>query len=500
MTTPPRLPVESVHPGPGPDSRGSAATRAPAAGSGPDNAYRLPPGLSRSLLFYAHKPWVKLGEPIRLFEYLKQRFGAIAQYRFMGTTIVYMNDPQYIREILVNQASSFVKERTLQRMKILLGDGLITADGPLHMRNRKLMAPAFHRQRIAGYADTIVSITESNIAAWTHGEVVDSNGTMMLLSLEIIAQTLFDTPVTPAIRGINDDTNTIMSMYNFLVGFPALERVLHLPIPGVLKFRQAKARMVRVVNEMIATRRAQILAGDADRNDLLTLLVAARYEPEEGRPEGHADVPGLTDAQILDEVLTIFLAGYETVANALTWTWYLLSLNPVVEAKLHAELDAVLGTGAGRRRPTLESYGALRYTEQVFAEAMRLYPPAWAMGRMSTAPVTLGRYRVPPGAHFFFSQYMMHRSEEYFPDPLRFDPDRFTPENKAARERFTYFPFGGGGRQCIGESFAWMEGVLVLATIAQRWKMRFVGDTPPVPQAKITLRPNGPVRMRLEAR
>lgn len=495
MTTPPPLPAELADPvSPVVEEKAQAETSLAA----PDEGYRLPPGLPRSLLFYAHKPWVKLGEPIRLFEYLKQRFGSICQYSFMGTTIVFMNNPQYIREILINQASSFVKERTLQRMKILLGEGLITADGPLHMRNRKLMAPAFHRQRIAGYAALIVNTTESNIARWQPGEVVDANGTMMLLSLEIIAQTLFDTPVTDDIRSINDNTNTIMGLYNFLVGFPALERFLHLPIPGVVKFRRAKASMVRVVNAMIAARRDELMTDRTrDRSDLLSLLVAARYEREAGDPD---DLPGMSDAQILDEVLTIFLAGYETVANALTWTWYLLSQNPEVEVKLHAELDAVLGTGANRQRPSLETYPALRYTEQVFAESMRLYPPAWAMGRMSTAPVTLGPYRIPPGAHFFFSQYMMHRSPEFFPDPLRFDPDRFSPESKAARERFTYFPFGGGGRQCIGESFAWMEGILVLATIAQRWKMRFVGDAAPVPQARITLRPRGPVRMHLEPR
>jgi cytochrome P450 len=204
----------------------------------------------------------------------------------------------------------------------------------------------------------------------------------------------------------------------------------------------------------------------------------------------------MSDEQVRDEVLTIFLAGYETVANALTWTWYLLSQNPEAEAKLHTELDTVLGA----RLPTLADYPNLRYTEQVFAESMRLYPPAWAMGRMSTKPVTLGPYRIPSGAHFFFSQYVMSRTPEYFPDPLRFDPDRFTPENKAARPKFTYFAFGGGSRQCIGESFAWMEGVFSIATIAQRWRMTYASATPPIPQAKITLRPGGPLLMKLTPR
>jgi cytochrome P450 len=245
------------------------------------------------------------------------------------------------------------------------------------------------------------------------------------------------------------------------------------------------------------------------------MLLASRDEQADA--SGHHT--GMSDEQVRDEVLTIFLAGYETVANGLTWTWYLLSQNPGIEAKLHAELDAVLGIEPGaprpdsgtwdgapqnrprtHRLPTLADYPALRYTEQVFAESMRLYPPAWAMGRMSTKPVTLGPHRIPPGAHFFFSQYIMGRDPHYFPDPLRFDPDRFTPEAKAARPKFTYFPFGGGNRQCIGESFAWMEGVFSIATIAQRWRMSYLGSAPPVPQAKITLRPRDPLMMQLTPR
>ncbi len=491
MTTPPPLQAEPL----------DLAPPTPTPPSPENGPFYLPPGLSRPLHFYALKPWVKLGEPIRLFEHLRQCFGPIACYRFMGTLIVYLHDPAYIREALINQAPSFAKERTLQRMKILLGEGLITADDPLHQRNRKLMAPAFHRQRIQGYAEAIVSVTDRNLLPWRDGEVVDANSTMMVLSLEIIAQTLFDTPVTPAIRSINDDTNRIMRLYNFLVAFPALERFLHLPIPGVIQFRQAKARMVRVIDGMIHDRRQQLAespTGLDSRGDLLSLLVASRFEPDA------SDTPstpsGMSDDQIRDEVLTIFLAGYETVANALTWTWYLLSQNPAAEARLHTELDGVLGTGASRRNPTLADLPALRYTEQVFAESMRLYPPAWAMGRRTLAPVTFGPYRIPTGAHVFFSQYMMHRDPTCFPDPLRFDPDRFTPEAKAARDKFTYFPFGGGGRQCIGESFAWMEGVLVLATVASRWRLHYTGTEPPTPQARITLRPRGPVLTRLQAR
>ncbi len=452
----------------------------------------MPPGLKRSLPFYAFKPWVRLGHPILLFEHLLKTYGNIACYRFMGTPIVFLNDPAYIREVLVNQASAFVKERTVRRMKILLGEGLITSDDPIHMRQRKIVAPAFHRQRINAYADQIVACAATLRETWQPDQEIDIAAASMQLSLEIVARTLFNTEVTPEIRSINDEVNTIMGIYNFIVAFPRLNDFLHLPIPGIIKFRKAKAHLDAIVGRLIKEHRE---AGE-DKGDLLSMLLASTYE----QASDSAAPAGMSDEQVRDEVLTIFLAGYETVANGLTWTWYLLSQHTEIEARLHAELDAVLGTGCQRRLPTLADYSNLRYTEQVFAESMRLYPPAWAMGRMSTGPITLGPYRIPPGAHFFFSQYIIGRDPQYFPDPLRFDPERFSPEAKAARPKFVYFPFGGGNRQCIGESFAWMEGVLSIATIAQRWRMNYLGTSAPVPQAKVTLRPRDPMMMQLVLR
>ncbi|MEG9437273.1 cytochrome P450 [Edaphobacter sp. HDX4] len=482
-----------------------------------DRKWRLPPGLPHPLHFYAFKPWVKLGEPIRLFEYLHRTYGPIAHYRFMGTPIIFLNDPEYIREVLVTQASSFVKERTVRRMKILLGEGLITSDDPIHIRQRRIVAPAFHRQRITAYAEEIVASASHHADTWKDQQSIDISAAMMALSLEIVARTLFNTEVTDDIRRINDEVNSIMDLYHFLIAFPRMESVLHLPIPGVMKFRRSKARLDKVVNRLIAEHKRH----GVDRGDLLSMLISSRDE----QADASGQHTGMSDEQIRDEVLTIFLAGYETTANALAWTWYLLSQNPEAEARLHAELDQVLGTShdmpsqvssrpersevegsaslppsVSHRLPTLADYPALRYTEQVFAESMRLYPPAWAMGRLSTRSVTLGPYCIPPGAHFFMSQYIISRTPEIYPDPLRFDPDRFTPEAKAARPRFAYFPFGAGSRQCIGESFAWMEGVLAIATIASRWRMTYLDSAPPVPQAKITLRPRNPLMMRLSAR
>ena len=501
----------------------SEATPAPASSK---PKYRLPPGLKHSLPFYAFKPWVKLGHPILLFEHLHRTYGNIACYQLFGTPIVFLNDPEYIREILVNQAPSFVKERTVRRMKLLLGEGLITSDDPIHIRQRRIAAPAFHRQRIAAYGDQIVACAAAQSEKWRNrpdpAAPIDIAAASMELSLEIVARTLFNTEVTEDIRRINDEVNTIMELYNFIVAFPSIEIFMNLPIPGIMKFRRSKARLDAVVDRLIREHKEASANGRPDPGDLLSMLLSSRDE----QADAQGNHTGMSDEQVRDEVLTIFLAGYETVANGLTWTWYLLSQNPEVEAKLHAELDAVLDIGGmpgapsiaplplamggstthnsthnrARRLPTLADYPHLKYTEQVFAESMRLYPPAWAMGRMSTKPVKLGDYLIPPGAHFFFSQYMMGRTEEYFPDPLKFDPDRFSAENKAKRPKFTYFPFGGGSRQCIGESFAWMEGVFSIATLAQNWRLSYASRTPPQVQAKITLRPQNPLMMQLHPR
>ncbi len=452
-----------------------------------EGEFRLPPGLRYPLPFYARRPWLNFGEPIPLFQHLHATFGDIAHYRFMGTLIVFVNQPQWINEILINQASSFIKERTLQRMKLLLGEGLITSDDPIHMRQRRIAAPAFHRQRIAGYAGQIVESAQLATSRWRDGEDIDAADEMMKLSLRIVARTLFDTEVTPDVLSVSDEVNTIMGLYNFLVAFPKLEAVLHWPIPGVVRFRRARARLNAIVNGMIANRRRMSRAELESRGDLLSTLVAAVDE---------GDGAGMTDEQVRDEVLTIFLAGYETVANALTWTLYLLSENPAAAERMEAEVDAVLGG----RVATVEDYNRLKYTEMIFAESMRLYPPAWAMGRRSTQAVELGPFRLPPGAHFFFSQYIMHRSAEWWESPLEFRPERHDPATRAERPRFVYFPFGGGRRQCIGEGFAWMEGVLSLATIAQRWRLRFVPKYPVVPQARITLRPKFPMIMRPQRR
>ena len=450
--------------------------------------WRIPPGLRKTLPFYLNKPWARLGKPILLFEYMAKNVGPISHYMLFGNHVVFLNDPTAIREVLVNQADKFIRERTIQRLKILLGEGLLTSDDPTHKRSRRIAAPAFHRARINAYADEMVRSAVHARDRWHDGEVVDMNASMMTLSLEVVARTLFDTEVDDDIREINHQSNAIMAIYNYLVAFPNAEMFLKWHLPGLGRFVRARKKLDKVVRRIIADRKVWNAAHpeQADRKDLLSMLLLARDE----------DGSELDDDQLRDEVLTIFLAGYETTANALSWTWYLLATNPEAQETMFAEIDSVLNG----RMPTLEDYPQLKYTQMVFAEGMRLYPPAWAMGRKSTEPIEVGGYRLPPGTHWFISQYIVQRDERFYPDPLRFDPLRHTEEEKAKRDKFEYFPFGGGPRQCIGEGFAWLEGVLLLATVAQKWRLAWIDGQPVEVEEKITLRPKYPIRVTLHSR
>jgi cytochrome P450 len=450
--------------------------------------YRYPPGLKMNLPFYLARKFFKPGNPILLFEHLVATYGRASHYMLGPSHIVFLNDPQLIWEILINQPQSMIKERTQRRMKILLGEGLITSDGEIHKRQRRIAAPAFHRARIQNYGAMMVDRAFAMREEWQPGQEIDIAAEMMQLTLQVVARTLFNTDVTSDVQAINDEVNVIMDLYNFLIALPKAEAMLHWPIPGLMRFRKARKRLDAVVHRMIAEHQRD----GVDRGDLLSMLISSRDEDE----NGEGDHSAMSDEQLRDEVLTIFLAGYETVANALSWTWLLLGQNPGAEARMQAEIDGALQG----RLPTLDDLPRLKYTEMVFAESMRLYPPAWAMGRQTTKDVEIGPYKFPEGTYLFFSQYIMQRSAEQFPDPLRFDPERFTPEAKAGRPKFAYFPFGGGNRQCIGEAFAWMEGVLLLATIAQRWKLRLVPGQQIGLSPKITLRPDRPIRVVPELR
>ena len=377
-----------------------------------------------------------------------------------------------------------MKGRGLQRAKRLLGEGLLTSENPLHTRQRRLAQPAFHKQRIASYASLMVDYAERHQRErWKDGQTLDVSQEMMHLTLAIVGKTLFDTDTEREAEEVRAALSaTMVSFTRFLM--PFAELLDHLPLPSTRRFQEARSRLDTIIYRMIDERRKS----GADRGDLLSMLLMAQDEEGDGG--------GMTDEQLRDEAMTIFLAGHETTANALTWTWYLLSQHPEVETRLHEEVDSVL---AGRR-PTVEDLPRLSYTEMVLAEAMRLYPPAWVLGRRALKDYEVGGYRVPAGSLVIMSQYVTHRDERFFPDPLRFDPERWTPEAKAARPQFSYFPFGGGPRRCIGDGFAWMEGILVIATLAQSWRMRLVPGHPVELRPVVTLRPKHGMRMTLELR
>jgi cytochrome P450 len=420
-------------------------------------------------------------DPLGFLERNARDLGDIFYFRVGPQHAYFLNHPDYIKDVLVTNQAAFMKGRALQRSKRLLGEGLLTSEGDFHRRQRRLAQPAFHRQRIAGYGDVMVQYAESASSRWRDGETLDVSQEMMSLTLNIVAKTLFNADVEKDSKDVGEALTTILEMFNLLV-IPFSEYLEKIPLlfPQVKRFEKSKARLDAIIYRIIDERRK---SGE-DTGDLLSMLILATDEEGDGG--------GMTNEQLRDEAMTIFLAGHETTANALTWTLYLLSQHPEIEVKLQEEIDSVLSDG---RAPSVEDVQNLKYTEKVLAESMRLYPPAWAVGRLTLKDYEIAGYQIPKGALVLMSQYVMHRDPRYFPDPNKFDPERWTSEAREARPQFSYFPFGGGARRCIGEQFAWMEGILLLAAIAKSWKFRLVPEQKVEMQPLVTLRPKRGMKM-----
>ncbi len=421
--------------------------------------------------------------PIEAFARLARTYGDVVHFRAGGDDIYFVNRPELIRDILVTKSDAFVKGQGLRNAKVLLGDGLLTSEGEFHKRQRRLIQPAFHNQRIAEYAKTMVEYSRRTSERWQNGQTVDMHREMMHLTLAIVAQVLFSTDVEAKADQIGAALTTSLEYLNHLMS-PTAAITDRLPLPGNRAFRRAREVLDATIQRMIDERRSSRTRGD----DLLSMLLEAQ----------DADTGGerMSDGQVRDEAMTLFLAGHETTSNALTWTWYLLSEHPQVEAKLHAELDDVLRDQA----PTVDDFARLTYANAVLTESMRLYPPAWILTRECVEAYPIDGYVAPPGSTFLMSQWVMHRDPRYYERPELFDPDRWTPEFRAKLPRFAYFPFGGGPRVCIGEPFAWMEATLALATLAREWKARHVPDHPVALLPRITLRPRFGMQMTLERR
>ena len=431
---------------------------------------------------------------IGVIQKLAARYGDVVGFDVAGQPFVLLNHPDYVRDVLVTRSRSFHKGIGLQRAKLLLGEGLLTSEDVHHQRQRRLIQPGFHRERIAGYGEVMTRYAERATSAWRDGETHDVLQDMSRLTLAIAGKALFDADVESEADAIGTALAAVLKNFNITL-LPFGDRLVNWPIPHAIRFRRARARLDEVVYRLIRERRsAAALRGSppqthADpRHDVLTTLVAARDED---------DGSGMSDLEIRDEVMTLLLAGHETTAVALTWTWYLLSQHPDARARLEEEVDQVCES----RNPAVADLPRLVYTRAVFSESMRLFPPAYLVGRRAMEPYRVPHtdYVLPAGTVVLLSQYLLHRDSRFWNGPEEFRPGRWL-DGAEEQQRYAYFPFGAGPRVCIGEQFAWMEGVLVLATIARRWRLELAPGQQPALEPIITLRPRGGMRMTLRLR
>jgi cytochrome P450 len=419
-------------------------------------------------------------DPLGFFMHCARTYGDITGMRYFTFRVFFINHPDLIEDVLVTNARKFHKGRVLLANKIVFGEGLLTSEDSFWLRQRRLAQPAFHRARIATYAETMVRYTERVLETWRDREERDLHEEMMRITLQIVGKTLFDADVAGDAQEVGKSLELLLELsadFRRSILVP-----IWVPTLGNIRKKRAVKKLDKIIYRIIAERRKS--GGDA--GDLLSMLLAARDE----------DGSRMTDKQLRDESITLFLAGHETTANALSWTWWLLAQNPEAERKLHRELDSLLGGKA----PTLDDVAKLKYTEQVLTESLRLYPPAWGTARVAIEDHEIAGYKVPKGTGISLAQWTMHRDPRWFDAPEEFRPERWEDGLAKRLPRFAYFPFGGGPRQCIGNAFALMEATLVLATIAQRFRFRLVEGHAVVPLASITLRPRYGIRAVLEAR
>ncbi|HEY2908230.1 MAG TPA: cytochrome P450 [Vicinamibacterales bacterium] len=437
---------------------------------------RFPPGPKASLLrTLVYRPG---RNPLEFFENIARTYGDLAHVRLGGEHVFVISDPRVIKDVLITHNQNFTKSRGLERTKRVLGEGLLTSEGAVHLRQRRLMQPSFHRERVVKYAATMVEYADRQRGSWADGATVDMAQEMNRLTLSVVGKTLFDADVASQAREVGEALTGVMESFWTLM-LPFSNVIERLPLPRMRRSRSARERLDAIIYGLIRERRAS----GGDRGDLLSMLLLAQDDEDKGR--------GMSDLQVRDEAMTIFLAGHETTANALMWTWYLLSQAPDAERRLHDEIDRVLG----RRLPAVADIPSLPFVERVVTESMRLFPPAWIIGRRAIDPYPIDGYVAPARSILIMSQWIVHRDARYYPEPGRFDPDRWTPEFKASIPQFAYFPFGGGPRRCIGESFAWMELMLIVATLAQQWRFELVPNHPVVPQPLVTLRAKHGMKM-----
>lgn len=432
-----------------------------------------PPG-PKAGLFGRHVRQM-VNNPLELLEQCAKQYGNFVALRMPGRKIFLLNHPDYIKHVLVSNRHNYKKGRALQATKQIIGQGLLTSEGAFHQQQRRLMQPAFHRRQIEAYAKTMARLADTHIGAWQHEQALDLHQEMMQLTMKIVAQTLFGADISRQNKEMAHAMDHLMNDFGFFDATPLGQLLSKLPLGR----NRRRAKWIETLDTAIYNFIRQGQQDAAQSDTLLSMLLAAHLANDE---------TDLSLAQIRDEVMTLFIAGHETTANAIVWTFYLLAQHPQVEARLHAELDGVLQG----RLPAARDVRRLEYSRMVMSEAMRLYPPAWAIGRLAVGDDKVGGYHIPAGSTVIVSQWIMHRHPTYWEAPLTFNPERFDPNQQSSqnrRPRYAYFPFGGGPRACIGESFAWMEGILLIAMLAQRFRFELAPQAQVEPQPGITLRP-----------
>lgn len=454
--------------------------------SSPGSALRLPPGArppGPGGFMPGGQVWSMARDPLGFLAGTARRYGDIAYFTLGANRVYYVNSPEYIWEVLVTQRARFEISTMRLRLEPALGTGLLTSRGELHARQRRLMQPVFRKSRIESYAGIMSGYAQRTRDRWREGEEIDATAEMMRLAMALAAKALFDHDIEDDSEGISRNLGILLEFFARLMS-PFLQISLKLPLPSTLRVRRALREMDAVIYRMVDLRRRN----PSGREDLLTLLVQAKDDETNAH---------MTEKQLRDEIFTLLMAGHETTANVLGWTAYLLGRHPEVDAKVHAEVRAAM---AGRDRLEAADADRLPYTRMAITEAMRLYPPAWFIGRTALEDVVLGGYTVPRGASVLMSQYVMQRDARYFDEPEAYRPERWTREFLDRLPRGAFFPFSAGDRHCIGEGFAWLEALLALGTLVERWRFELVPGQDIRPSPSITLRPNAGIRMKVRAR
>jgi cytochrome P450 len=432
---------------------------------------------SRHLPFVGALPFY-FRDPLHYLE-TESRKGDIVRMRTLGKSAWLVSEPTLIDQVLVKSAPLFQKDVFLRGLKTVLGEGLLASSGDFWKRQRRLIQPAFHRDRIAGYAKVMTDHASRAVATWRGGQSLDIHHELMSLTAEIVTACLFGTTAGD-VSEVAACIEIIMQRFSNPL-YLALPKLGTLPLPSNRRFQEVAPRLDRIVRGFIEERRK----GDLG-HDLLGMLLAARDD----------DGSSMSDQQVRDEVLILFLAGHETTALSLSWTLHELALNPEVEHRLHEELARVLGG----REPTFEDLPRLEYTARIVTESLRLHPPAWSVGRESIERFDLGGHSFEKGAWIWIPTWAIHRDARWFPEPLAFRPERWEDGLAKKIPKFAYHPFGGGPRICIGNQFALMETSLLLATLCQKFWLRGEPGHRVVADPAITLRFKHGLRMTLTAR